>query len=83
MRRLRGTGRVSRPHYLAVSATAHSLTANTTAHTLVGGRPIPALRNLALVHGYATAFWWGAGIFVAGAIVCGTLLRGGRLAGEA
>jgi MFS family permease len=27
------------------------------------------------VDGYVTAFWWAAGIFAAGALVCGTLLR--------
>jgi hypothetical protein len=35
------------------------------------------------VHGYSTAFWWGAGIFVVGAVLCGTLLHNGRLVGEA
>jgi Major Facilitator Superfamily len=34
----------------------------------------------AAVHGYTTAFWWTAGIFVAGAVVCGSLLRWGPLA---
>ena len=34
---------------------------------------------LALVHGYDTAFWWTAGIFAVGAIICGTLLRRGPL----
>jgi hypothetical protein len=26
------------------------------------------------VHGYTTAFWWAAGIFAVGALVCGALL---------
>jgi EmrB/QacA subfamily drug resistance transporter len=30
----------------------------------------------AAVHGYTTAFWWAAGIFAAGALVSGLLLRG-------
>jgi hypothetical protein len=30
----------------------------------------------AAVHGYATAFWWAAAIFVAGALICGALLTG-------
>src|SRR6266545_4391081 len=30
----------------------------------------------AAVHGYTTAFWWSAGIFAAGALVSGLLLRG-------
>jgi hypothetical protein len=35
------------------------------------------------VHGYTTAFWWTAGIFACGAIVCGILLRPGPLARQA
>jgi EmrB/QacA subfamily drug resistance transporter len=39
----------------------------------------PALAGLALAHGYDTAFWWTAGIFAAGAVIGGTLLRRGPL----
>ena len=39
-----------------------------------------ALTGLALAHGYDTAFWWTAGIFAAGALIGGTLLRRGPLA---
>jgi hypothetical protein len=38
-----------------------------------------ALTGLALAHGYDTAFWWIAGIFAAGAIIGGSLLRPGPL----
>jgi EmrB/QacA subfamily drug resistance transporter len=38
-----------------------------------------ALTGLALAHGYDTAFWWTAGIFAAGAVIGGTLLRSGPL----
>ena len=38
-----------------------------------------ALTGLALAHGYDTAFWWTAGIFAAGAVIGGTLLRTGPL----
>jgi EmrB/QacA subfamily drug resistance transporter len=38
-----------------------------------------ALTGLALAHGYDTAFWWTAGIFAAGSVVGGTLLRRGPL----
>jgi hypothetical protein len=38
-----------------------------------------ALTALALAHGYDTAFWWIAGIFAAGAIIGGSLLRRGPL----
>jgi EmrB/QacA subfamily drug resistance transporter len=37
----------------------------------------------AAVHGYTTAFWWTAGIFAGGAIVCGSLLRWGPLSRQA
>jgi EmrB/QacA subfamily drug resistance transporter len=38
------------------------------------GRPDPSLVAHAAVHGYTTAFWWAAGIFAVGAIVCAALL---------
>src|SRR6202012_5537156 len=38
-----------------------------------------AVTGLALAHGYDTAFWWTAGIFAAGAVVAGVLLRSGPL----
>ncbi|HEU5026474.1 MAG TPA: MFS transporter [Spirillospora sp.] len=44
------------------------------------GRPTPQLMQLAAVHGYTTVFWWCAGIFAAGAVICGALLRRGPLA---
>jgi hypothetical protein len=37
----------------------------------LGGR----VAATAAVHGYSTAFWWAAGIFAIGALVCGSLLR--------
>ena len=42
-----------------------------------------ALRASAAVNGYTTAFWWTAGIFTVGAIVCGALLRPGPLVPQA
>jgi hypothetical protein len=39
-----------------------------------------ALAGQALVHGYTTAFWWTAGIFAGGAVICGALVRSGSLA---
>jgi EmrB/QacA subfamily drug resistance transporter len=42
----------------------------------------PALTGLALAHGYDTAFWWTAGIFAAGSLIGGTLLRPGPLAAK-
>jgi EmrB/QacA subfamily drug resistance transporter len=43
------------------------------------GRPAPQLVQFALIHSYTTVFWWCAGIFVAGAVICGALLRRGPL----
>jgi EmrB/QacA subfamily drug resistance transporter len=60
---------------IAASATTSYLASH--AH----GRPTPQLVQLAAVHGYTTVFWWCAGIFVAGALICGTLLRRGPLTG--
>jgi hypothetical protein len=38
-----------------------------------------ALTGQALVHGYTTSFWWTAGIFAGGAVICGALFRPGLL----
>jgi MFS family permease len=61
---------------IAASATVGYLTSH--AH----GRPTTALTQLALVHGYTTAFWWCAGIFLGGAVLCGSLMRSGPLQGR-
>ena len=59
---------------IAASATTSYLASN------LHGRPAPNLAQLAAVHGYITVFWWSAGIFAAGAVICGgLLLRPGRL----
>jgi len=61
---------------IAVSATASYLTTHLAAGHSAG------LTTLAVLHGYTTAFWWAAGILAAGAVICGTLLRRGPLAGQ-
>ncbi len=43
------------------------------------GRPTPQLAQAAAVHSYTTVFWWCAGIYAAGAVICGALLRRGPL----
>jgi hypothetical protein len=58
------------------SAVASYIAAHLASAALIGRR---ALTGLALAHGYDTAFWWTAGIFAVGAVVCGTLLRRGPL----
>ena len=44
---------------------------------LSGRRPTPSVIADATVHGYTTGFAWGAAIFLAGAILCGSILRPG------
>jgi EmrB/QacA subfamily drug resistance transporter len=58
---------------IAASATTNYLASR------LHGRPAPQLVHLAAVHGYTTVFWWCAGIFAAGALICGALLRRGPL----
>jgi len=58
------------------AAVASYLTAHLAAARIIGRQ---ALAGLALAHGYDTAFWWTAGIFAAGAVVGGALLRRGPL----
>jgi len=58
---------------IAASATASYLASHAR------GRPAPQLAQLAVIHGYTTVFWWCAGIFAAGAVICGALLRSGPL----
>jgi hypothetical protein len=55
----RGSGCAAVTSYLA----AHLASAR-----LIGRQ---ALTGQALVHGYTTAFWWTAGIFAGGAVICG------------
>ena len=58
------------------SAVASYLASHLAAARIIGRQ---ALTGLALAHGYDTAFWWTAGIFAAGAVVGGALLRPGPL----
>jgi hypothetical protein len=58
---------------IAASATADYLASH------VNGQPAPLQVDLATIHGYTTVFWWCAGIFAAGAVICGMLLRRGPL----
>jgi hypothetical protein len=64
---------------IATSATASYLASLHLSPAVLAspsGRPALAA---AAVHGYTTAFWWTAGIFAGGAVVCGSLLRRGPL----
>jgi hypothetical protein len=46
---------------------------------MTGKPPIRLVQAQATLHGYTTAFWWSAGIFAAGGVICGLLLRPGTL----
>jgi EmrB/QacA subfamily drug resistance transporter len=59
------------------TALLSTLASSAAASYLTGKPPDASLAAQAAVHGYTTAFWWSAGIFAIGAIVCGLLLRGG------
>jgi EmrB/QacA subfamily drug resistance transporter len=54
-----------------------TMVASATTGYLSGAHPTPALLAQATVHGYATAYYWAAGIFVLGAIITGALFRSG------
>jgi hypothetical protein len=54
----------------------------TTAYLDGAGRPTQDLIAQAAVHGYTTAFYWSAAIFVVAAVVCTALLRPGVPAPE-
>ncbi|WBB60994.1 MFS transporter [Streptomyces sp. WMMC500] len=43
------------------------------------GPPTEELLQLAAVDSYVTVFWWCAGLFAVGAVVCGLLIRSGPL----
>jgi MFS family permease len=71
---------------IATSAIA-SYIAGLTAGRTAAARPSPAavqaVQAAAAVHGYTTAFWWTAGIFAGGGIICGALYRWGPLVRQA
>ena len=64
------------------TALLNTIAASATTAYLTGhlrGRPSPALVQQSLIHGYSIAFWWCAGIFLFGAVLCGSLMRRGPL----
>jgi EmrB/QacA subfamily drug resistance transporter len=61
------------------TALLNSLAASAATSYLVGKNPANQIvKANAEIHGYTVAFWWAAGIFAAGAIVCGLILRPGK-----
>jgi EmrB/QacA subfamily drug resistance transporter len=59
------------------TALLSTLSASAVSGYLAGKTATGELAANAAVHGYTTAFWWTAGIFAAGALVSGLLLRSG------
>ncbi|WP_037316326.1 MFS transporter [Amycolatopsis orientalis] len=59
------------------TALLSTLAGNAATSFLAGKVPTPQLAAEAAVHSYTTAFVWGGWIFVAGAVICGLLLRSG------
>jgi hypothetical protein len=68
---------------IATSAAAAYLASHLTSAIAVSPAARGALAAAAAVHGYTTGFWWTAGFFACGAIVCGALFRPGPLARQA
>jgi EmrB/QacA subfamily drug resistance transporter len=62
------------------TALLSSLAASAVTDYLKGKQPTALVTAEAALHSYTTAFWWSAGIFAVGAVVCGLLLRRGVLA---
>jgi EmrB/QacA subfamily drug resistance transporter len=61
------------------TALLNTIAASATTSYLSSHTPGPRTVQLAAIHSYTTVFWWAAGIFAAGAVVCGALLRPGPL----
>jgi EmrB/QacA subfamily drug resistance transporter len=62
---------------MAASAAASYLAAHLSPALVIDGRPAPAVAELAQVHSYTTAFWWAAGMFLAGSVLAALLFRPG------
>ncbi|MGH4024668.1 MAG: MFS transporter, partial [Pseudonocardiaceae bacterium] len=54
-----------------------TIASNAASDYLTGRTPTPGVVAEAAVHSYTTAFVWGAAIFLAGAVIAGTILRPG------
>jgi EmrB/QacA subfamily drug resistance transporter len=64
------------------TALLNTLAASAATSYLVGKRPTADVLAHAQLHSYTTAFWWSAGIFAAGAVISGLLLRSGVRAAD-
>jgi hypothetical protein len=68
---------------IATSAAAAYLASHLTKAIAVSPAARQALAATAAVHGYTAGFWWTAGFFAGGAVVCGALFRRGPLSRQA
>jgi hypothetical protein len=68
---------------IATSAAAAYAASHLTPAIVASAGSRAALQAAAAVHGYTTGFWWTAGFFAAGAVICGALLRPGPLTRQA
>ncbi len=59
------------------TALLNTLATSAVTSYLATRQPNPQVLSEAAVHGYTTAFWWSAGIFLVGAAVAAALLRPG------
>jgi 6-phosphogluconate dehydrogenase len=64
------------------TALLSSIFASAVSSYAQGHAPGPRIQADAAVHGYTVTFWVAAGIFVAGALVVGTMMRSVRVAPE-
>jgi EmrB/QacA subfamily drug resistance transporter len=68
---------------IATSAAAAYVTSHLSPVVASSAAARGALQASAAVHGYTTAFWWTAGIFAGGGLICGSLFRWGPLGRQA
>jgi EmrB/QacA subfamily drug resistance transporter len=61
------------------TALLSTLAAHATASYIADHGPGPVVASAGAIHGYTVAFWVSAGVFVVGAVICGSLLRPGRV----
>ena len=59
------------------TALLNTLAASAATAYLHGKHSTPAVQAQAQLHGYATAYWWSAGLFLAAAIIALLLYRKG------
>ncbi|HEX4788161.1 MAG TPA: MFS transporter [Actinospica sp.] len=61
------------------TALLNSLATSALSTYLVGkNQTNPLVQADAAIHSYTVAFWWAAGIFAIGAVVCGLIIRAGK-----